>query len=692
MRVSCCLTLIVSFLVLSPLPATAQGRDDDFPDFDELDLKGGGPDKAFQADERRSPRLDDTPLRPRNSSGDALPDNVLPPATNQPTPQQLSPLDSGVEPGKQGSSTRVISRPRLQDEAPIPAFDWQKKRTSIADLRFPTFPNSDISTATAFDHGKAILTDPEEQAYLDLLDAVETQRAALLREAADTGKNSAKAQGRWETAFYKYAAARRLAWESGHLRSRAGQRAIDGKPNPFQQAVSDNYDLLMDINLFPGEFMGRPVALYGIYKPHSKVMLGDTQEESARTFAPEGGFRNRRRPVAVTRGTLMGMDGREIIATVDTQGLDSPQDLDTGNAVRVLVKGWVVKQWDGHPLIYCQSLRHLGALPHRDLITANAIDRHRLHQSETWLYYETIRQLDAVPADLQRKAAGLQIARRLDTLMREIDEQTKKETEAAAVRLEKKQITETEYSRIVAALKRRLIGLVKRYREQKEKPEEFRAYVDMHFNPDEWQGQMVTLRGHVRRVVSYPGDKDQFQGQMLHELWLFTDDSQKNPAVIVTTELPPEFPLDAEVVDRVIATGCVFKRYVYGSRGVKEQADGEMQVVNVPRVAPLILAGEVTWNPTPSQIRAMVADGVLSDESDIAVEVAQLPEDGLVRVLSWILTGSVLLVIMVLWGRNQREERERVRLRKRVDEIPQFQEQSDLLEEALPGQPGDLAP
>ncbi|HAD58295.1 MAG TPA: hypothetical protein DCG12_03480, partial [Planctomycetaceae bacterium] len=86
------------------------------------------------------------------------------------------------------------------------------------------------------------------------------------------------------------------------------------------------------------------------------------------------------------------------------------------------------------------------------------------------------------------------------------------------------------------------------------------------------------------------------------------------------------------------------------------------------------------------------ADGVLSDESDIAVEVAQLPEDGLVRVLSWILTGSVLLVIMVLWGRNQREERERVRLRKRVDEIPQFQEQSDLLEEALPGQPGDLAP
>lgn len=669
----------------------AQGRNDDFPDFDDLDLKGQGPADAFRESEPSQPgQKYSSPLRTSEDQGE-----ILPPATNQPTPQARSPFTSNPTVRQEsGSNIRVISRLGIRDERPIPTFDWESKRTSIADLRFPTFPNSDMKTSMALDHGKAFLSGPEEQAYLDLLEAIESQRTELLREAAADGGNSAKAQSRWESAFYRFAAARRLAWESGHLRNQAGQRTIDGQPNPFFQAVSDRYDLLMDINLFPAHFVGRPIALYGIYKPHSKVLLGDdvAETEPPVTFTPDPLPRRQRKPVAVTRGSLMGMDGREVIATVDTRGLDSPQELDTdGNAVRVLVKGWVVKQWDGHPLVYCESLRHLGALPHRELIAANAIDRHRLHESETWLYYETIRQLNAVPAELQRKAASLQLSKRLDTLMREVDEQTKVETKAAAEKLRKKQITETEYSRIEAALKRRLIAKVKRYRDWKDEPDQFRAYVDMHFNPDVWQGQMVTLRGHVRRVVSYPGDDDQFQGQMLHELWLFTDDSQKNPAVIVTTDLPPEFPVDADVVDRVTVTGCVFKRYVYGSQGV-EETDGVNRVVNVPRVAPLILAGDVRWNPTAAQVRAMVADGTLSKESDIAVEVAEIPEDGLFTTVSWILTGSVLLLIMVLWGRNTREERERVRLRRRVDEIPQFQAQSDLLNEAIPGRSGDLTP
>ena len=33
----------------------------------------------------------------------------------------------------------------------------------------------------------------------------------------------------------------------------------------------------------------------------------------------------------------------------------------------------------------------------------------------------------------------------------------------------------------------------------------------------------------------------------------------------------------------------------------------------------------------------------------------------------------ILLVLMILWGRAQREERDRVQLRKRVNEIPEFE-------------------
>ncbi|MFN9977924.1 MAG: hypothetical protein ACK58T_49260, partial [Phycisphaerae bacterium] len=129
-------------------------------------------------------------------------------------------------------------------------------------------------------------------------------------------------------------------------------------------------------------------------------------------------------------------------------------------------------------------------------------------------------------------------------------------------------------------------------------PSQFPTYVDVFQNASEWQGSLVSLRGHVRHVVSYPADEKMFPGQMLHELWLFTDDSQHNPAVIVTPTLPADFPTNADVVDRVFVTGCFFKMYVY-------RAD------KVHRVAPLILAGRVHWLPTDAQIRTLAKQGAL---------------------------------------------------------------------------------
>ena len=180
----------------------------------------------------------------------------------------------------------------------------------------------------------------------------------------------------------------------------------------------------------------------------------------------------------------------------------------------------------------------------------------------------------------------------------------------------------------------------------------------MFQHPEFWHGHLVTLQGHVRHVVSYPGDETLFGGRTLHELWLFTDDSQHNPAVIITPELPADFPVNAEIIDRVSVTGCFFKRYIYGSQ-------------DATRIAPLLLAGRIHWQPTVDQVQALVADGHLNAKSSRAVKAASM-STGIGDSAMILVCFFIILTFMILWGRAQREERDRVRLRKRVNDVPEF--------------------
>ena len=135
---------------------------------------------------------------------------------------------------------------------------------------------------------------------------------------------------------------------------------------------------------------------------------------------------------------------------------------------------------------------------------------------------------------------------------------------------------------------------------------------------------------------------------------------QHNPAVIVTANLPPDFPLEAEILDRVQVTGCFFKRYVYGSQ-------------DTVRIAPLILAGTVSWEPTVDQVQALVDAGHLSEDSPRAIRAAAYAGSGIGDSALVFVSIFIVLTLMVLWGRNQREERDRIRLRKRVSVAPEFE-------------------
>ena len=112
----------------------------------------------------------------------------------------------------------------------------------------------------------------------------------------------------------------------------------------------------------------------------------------------------------------------------------------------------------------------------------------------------------------------------------------------------------------------------------KEKPfAEFPIYVDLFQNPETYHGEVVTLRGHAQRVVKSPAGDNEFGITDLYEIWMFTDDSQSNPAVIVTPNIPESLPVGDNITDHITVTGIFFKFYTYNAQDTK-------------RFAPLILA------------------------------------------------------------------------------------------------------
>ena len=335
----------------------------------------------------------------------------------------------------------------------------------------------------------------------------------------------------------------------------------------------------------------------------------------------------------------------------------------------VLIKGWFVKRMGEQPLVYCDVVRVLTPRPYDEYIHDNVRSRRRVSDDESWLYYETLRQLQITSAGIQ---AGLALAdqqQRVEELMREVHEKGTADSTLLQNALRDGTLgdTDPQHNRTFQArltrLERQLDQRLNRYREYQQQPEKFPMFVDVFQHPDRWQGHLVTLRGHVRRATSHEGDPAMFNGQPLHELWLFTDDSQHNPTVIVTPSLPDEFPRNADVVDSVTVTGCLFKMYVYKSQ-------------NENRIAPLLLAGRIEWNPSDDQILALGDGGHLVQGSRL-LAAAKANSGRPVSDTMLLLFGFVtLLATMTVWGRVQRDRREHQRLMRLVDERPDFRQTS----------------
>ena len=161
---------------------------------------------------------------------------------------------------------------------------------------------------------------------------------------------------------------------------------------------------------------------------------------------------------------------------------------------------------------------------------------------------------------------------------------------------------------------------------------EFPTFVDVHRNPEAYHGRLVTFRGHMRRLVSYPAGENPHGLQQLHEAWLYVDGAQQNPVVVVCSEVPQGITTGSDIlVDFVSATGYFFKRYGY------EDRTGE------PRFAPLILAQRLEWSPPPKR------SGILSS-----------------GMMFGLTAGGGLLIVAMLW----RMCRRRSVVRPALTELP----------------------
>ncbi len=110
-----------------------------------------------------------------------------------------------------------------------------------------------------------------------------------------------------------------------------------------------------------------------------------------------------------------------------------------------------------------------------------------------------------------------------------------------------------------------------------------------HFDrtPDLYRGELVLLKGHLQRLTEIRPVANAEGFERVYEGWLFTDESQGNPYVIVVSTLPDGMPLGGNVRESVSFAGYFLKLWTYQS------GDGK-------RFAPLLIGHGLEWHRRPA--------------------------------------------------------------------------------------------
>lgn len=115
-------------------------------------------------------------------------------------------------------------------------------------------------------------------------------------------------------------------------------------------------------------------------------------------------------------------------------------------------------------------------------------------------------------------------------------------------------------------------------------------------HPQDYRGQLVSMRGCLRRLVKYDPGRNTMGFRHVYEGWVYPDDAQGNPVVVIFTKKPNGLPMGANVCEDVQFTGYFLKNFGYEAH-------------DVPRKAPLFLAGGVDWLEMPELMATAAPTG-----------------------------------------------------------------------------------
>lgn len=138
------------------------------------------------------------------------------------------------------------------------------------------------------------------------------------------------------------------------------------------------------------------------------------------------------------------------------------------------------------------------------------------------------------------------------------------------------------------------------------------TFASLFADPAAHRGELLSLRGHVRRVTEFDAGANSYGFMKLYEAWLFTPESGTNPYAVICDSVPAGMPRGDGILEEVQLTGYFFKKYAYPA------GDGM-------RVAPLVLAGRLTWlRPPPSaplDVMAYLVGCILAAAAGLAVSI-----------------------------------------------------------------------
>ena len=337
-----------------------------------------------------------------------------------------------------------------------------------------------------------------------------------------------------------------------------------------QDQDSGPFNILADLRRAPGSYIGRPIVLYGRIKRVRSTPAG-------------------------TAVQLLDLNSRTgaVLANIDIVNANTttPNLPEGGYPARLVA--YLVKLTDGDlPLMLSPQVEWL----HQDSVILDGIVKHKtrgVRQVETGAYYETLMKARLITYSAQQKWAETALLNRISERLQLAEDRHERERAKADSLQATAPARASELTRMADA---RLTNERELHKKYKSDPANYPLFADVFMNPDSFLGKPITLTGHVRKVMTYDSDFERFGtfgGGKLHELWLYTSDSQQNPAVIICEKLPPDMPADGSTVAGVTVTGYFFKLYRYAAG-------------DADRAAPMVLAKHVTWAaPTEQHIAGL---------------------------------------------------------------------------------------